>query len=324
MKAILCREFGDLSVLKLEEVADPMPGPDQALVRVRACGINFADSIMAAGKYQNQPELPFIPGSEIAGEVVAAAESAPDFAVGDRVMGLPGKGGYAEYVAVDAGRLTRLPDGLSYEAAASFAVTYGTGHVALAHRARLKPGETLLVHGAAGGVGLTAVELGRIMGARVIATAGGPDKLEIARAAGAEEAIDYLTEDIRERVKALTGGRGADVIYDPVGGDVFDASLRCVAFEGRILVIGFAGGRVQQIPANHVMVKNVDIIGVNRPAYDALAPEVSRRSQEALLEWLARGDIRPLVSRTYPLEQAVAALESVVSRRSTGKVVITP
>jgi NADPH2:quinone reductase len=203
-------------------------------------------------------------------------------------------------------------------------VTYGTSHVSLAHRARLRPGETLLVHGAAGGVGLTAVELGKIMGARVIATAGGPDKLEIARAAGADEAIDYLAEDIRERVKALTGGRGADVIYDPVGGDVFDASLRCVAFEGRILVIGFAGGRVPQIPANHVMVKNVDIIGVNRPAYDLLAPEVSRRSQEELMAWLAEGRIRPLVSKTFPLERAVEGLESVVTRRSTGKVVITP
>ena len=323
MKAIMCREFGDLSVLKFEEVPDPVAGPGQALVRIRACGINFADSIMAAGKYQNQPALPFIPGSEIAGDVVALGEGVDGFAVGDRVMGLTG-GGYAELAAVNADRLTNLPDGLTYEQAASFAVTYGTSHVALAHRARLKPGETLLVHGAAGGVGLTAVELGKIMGARIIATAGGPDKLEIARAAGADEAIDYLAEDIRERVKALTGGRGADVIYDPVGGDVFDASLRCVAFEGRILVIGFAGGRVPQIPANHVMVKNVDIIGVNRPAYDVLAPEVSRRSQEQLLEWLAQGRIAPLVSKTFPLEQAIDGLESVVTRKSTGKVVITP
>ena len=323
MKAIMCREFGDLSVLKLEEVPDPVAGPGQALVRIRACGINFADSIMAAGKYQNQPALPFIPGSEIAGDIVALGEGVGGFAVGDRVMGLTG-GGYAELAAVNVDRLTKLPGGLGYEQAASFAVTYGTSHVALAHRARLQPGETLLVHGAAGGVGLTAVELGKIMGARVIATAGGPDKLEIARAAGADEAIDYLAEDIRERVKALTGGRGADVIYDPAGGDVFDASLRCVAFEGRILVIGFAGGRVPQIPANHVMVKNVDIIGVNRPAYDALAPEVSRRSQEELLGWLAEGRIRPLVSKTFPLERAVEGLESVVTRKSTGKVVITP
>jgi NADPH2:quinone reductase len=324
MRAIMCREHGGLSVLKLEEVPDPVPGPGQALVRIRACGINFADSIMAAGKYQNQPELPFIPGSEIAGDIAALGEGVDGFSVGQRVMGLPGRGGYAELAAVDVKRLSPLPAGLTYEQAASFAVTYGTSHVALAHRARLRPGETLLVHGAAGGVGLTAVELGRIMGARIIATAGGPDKLAIARAAGADETIDYLAEDIRERVKALTGGRGADVVYDPVGGDVFDASLRCVAFEGRILVIGFAGGRVPQIPANHVMVKNVDIIGVNRPAYDALALEVSRRSQDELLRWLAEGRIRPLVSRTFPLERAVEGLESVVTRRSTGKVVITP
>ncbi len=324
MRAIMCREHGDLSVLKLEEVPDPVPGPGQALVRIRACGINFADSIMAAGKYQNQPELPFTPGSEIAGDIVALGEGADGFSIGDRVMGLPGRGGYAELVAVDTARLSPLPETLSYEQAASFAVTYGTSHVSLGHRARLKPGETLLVHGAAGGVGLTAVELGKIMGARVIATAGGPDKLEIARAAGADETIDYLAEDIRERVKALSGGRGADVIYDPVGGDVFDASLRCVAFEGRILVIGFAGGRVPQIPANHVLVKNVDIIGVNRPAYDTLAPEVSRRSQEELMAWLAEGRLKPLVSKTFPLERAVEGLESVVTRKSTGKVVITP
>ena len=324
MKAIMCREHGDLSVLKLEEIPDPVAGPGQALVRIRACGINFADSIMAAGRYQNQPELPFIPGSEIAGDIVALGDGVGDFSVGDRVMGLPGRGGYAELVAVNVNRLTQLPDGLSYEQAASFAVTYGTSHIALGHRARLKPGETLLVHGAAGGVGLTAVELGKIMGARVIATAGGPDKLDIARAAGADEAIDYLAEDIRDRVKALTGGRGADVVYDPVGGDVFDASLRCVAFEGRILIIGFAGGRVPQIPANHVMVKNVDIIGVNRPAYDVLAPDVARRSQEELLRWLAEGRIKPLVSKTFPLERSVEGLESVVTRKSTGKVVITP
>jgi NADPH2:quinone reductase len=324
MKAIMCRAHGDLSVLKLEEIADPVAGPGQALVRIRACGINFADSIMTAGKYQNQPELPFTPGSEIAGDILALGAGVEGFSVGDRVMGLPGRGGYAELAAVNADRLTRLPDGLSYEQAASFAVTYGTSHVALLHRARLEAGETLLVHGAAGGVGLTAVEIGRIVGARIIATAGGPEKLAIARGAGAHETIDTLSEDIRERVKELTGGRGADVVYDPIGGDVFDASLRCVAFEGRILVIGFAGGRVPQIPANHVMVKNVDIIGVNRPSYDTLAPEVSRRSQEQLLGWLAEGKLHPLVSRTFPLERAVEALDSVVTRKSTGKVVITP
>jgi NADPH2:quinone reductase len=324
MKAIMCRAHGDLSVLTLEEIADPVAGPGQALVRIRACGINFADSIMTAGKYQNQPELPFTPGSEIAGDILALGPGVEGFSVGDRVMGLPGRGGYAELAAVNADRLTRLPDGLSYEQAASFAVTYGTSHVALLHRARLQAGETLLVHGAAGGVGLTAVEIGRIVGARIIATAGGPEKLAIARGAGAHETIDYLSEDIRERVKELTGGRGADVVYDPIGGDVFDASLRCVAFEGRILVIGFAGGRVSQIPANHVMVKNVDIIGVNRPSYDTLAPEVSRRSQEQLLGWLAEGKLSPLVSRTFPLERAVEALDSVVTRKSTGMVVITP
>ena len=268
--------------------------------------------------------MPFIPGSEIAGEVSALGRGVTEFEVGDRVMALPGKGGYAEYVCADADRVTTVPDALSLEQAASFAVTYGTSHVALDHRARLQPGETLVVHGAAGGTGLSAVEIGVAMGATVIATAGGPEKLKIPEAAGAAHLIDYRSEDIRDRVKALTDGRGADVIFDPVGGDVFEASLRSIAFEGRILVIGFAGGQVQQIKANHVMVKNVDIIGVNRPAYDGLRPSLVRESNRALLGWLAEGRLKPLVSKTIPLDQAVDGLRAVVSRQTTGKVVITP
>jgi NADPH:quinone reductase len=323
VKALMCREFGDLSVLKMENIASPNPGPGQVKIAMRACGVNFADSLVTAGKYQSQPSLPFTPGFEVAGDVIALGEGVEGFTIGDRVMGMVGLGGYAEELVADVAQLSLLPPTMDYVSAASFAVTYGTSYLALVHRARLQAGEVLLVHGAAGGVGLTAVEIGKQLGARVIATAGGPEKLKIAQAAGAEVLIDYRTEDIRERVKAATNGQGADVIYDPIGGDVFDASLRCVAFEGRILVIGFAGGRIQQIPSNHVMVKNVDIIGLNRGPYEARRPEVTRQAYATLMAWQAAGKISPLVSKTFPLAEAVAAIESVTNRSSTGKVVVT-
>ncbi|MFN3230558.1 MAG: NADPH:quinone oxidoreductase family protein [Alphaproteobacteria bacterium] len=324
MKAFLCREHGDLNQLVLEDIDTPEPGPGEVQIRVRACGINFADSLMVGGTYQATPQLPFVPGTEIAGEITALGEGVSDFDVGDLVMGLPGRGGYGEYLTTNASRVVPVPESLSVEQAASFAITYGTSHVALAYRARLQKGETLVVHGAAGGTGLSAVEVGVAMGATVIATAGGPEKLKIPKAAGATHLIDYRAEDIRTRVKELTGGKGADVIFDPVGGDVFDASLRCIAFEGRILVIGFAGGETQQIKSNHVLVKNVDIIGVNRPAYDQYRPDLVRQSNETLIGWLAEGKIKPLVSKTIPLEDAVNGLRAVINRKTTGKVVITP
>ncbi len=323
MKALMCREFGDLSVLKMEDIATPDPGPGQVKIAMRACGVNFADSLVTAGKYQSQPSLPFTPGFEVAGDVTALGEGVTNFSIGDRVMGMAGSGGYAEELVADVRQLSPLPDMMDYVSAASFAVTYGTSYLALVHRAKLRAGEVLLVHGAAGGVGLTAVEIGKQLGATIIASAGGPEKLKIAQAAGAEFLIDYRTEDIRERVKEFTDGRGADVIYDPIGGDVFDASLRCVNFEGRILVIGFAGGTIQQIRSNHVMVKNVDIIGFNRGPYEEKHPDVTREAYGTLMEWLSRGKIQPFVSKTYPLSEAVAAIESVTNRSSTGKVVVT-
>jgi len=323
VKALMCREFGDLSVLKMEDVPAPNPGPGQVKLAMRACGVNFADSLLTAGKYQSQPNPPFTPGFEVAGDVIGVGDGVEGFALGDRVMGMVGQGGYAEELVADVAQLSLLPETMDYVSAASFAVTYGTSYLALAHRARLQAGEVLLVHGAAGGVGLTAVEIGKQLGATIIATAGGPEKLKIAQAAGAKYLIDYRTEDIREQVKAVTDGQGADVIYDPIGGDVFDASLRCVNFEGRILVIGFAGGRIQQIPSNHVMVKNVDIIGVNRGPYEEKRPEVTRQAYATLMQWLAEGKIQPFVSKTYGLVDAVVAIESVTNRSSTGKVVVT-
>lgn len=324
MKAVVCRELGDLSALSLESIEAPEPGPGEVKLRVRACGINFADSLMVAGKYQRKVEPPFVPGFEISGDVLALGDGVDDFSIGDRVMGLVPAGGYAEEVVAPAGALSQLPASMDYDVAASFAVAYGTGHIALARRSRLQKGEVLVVHGAAGGTGLAAVEIGKALGATVIATAGGAEKLAVARAAGADHLIDYRSEDIRTRVKDLTDGRGADVIYDPVGGDVFDASLRCIAFEGRILVIGFAGGRIQQIPSNHLLVKNVDIIGVNRGGYDELQPAFMRASYEALMALFEEGRLKPLVSETCRLADAVNRLEAVVNRKTVGKIIINP
>ena len=323
MKAIVCRELTGMDGLTVEEIPAPGLAAGQVRVRVRACGVNFADSLITRGQYQVQPPPPFSPGFEVAGEVLEAGEGAEGFAVGDRVIAITPHGGYAEQVVANVNRCVAMPAAMPWEHGAAFPVVFGTSHVALWHRARLRAGETLVVHGASGGVGLTAVAIGRQLGATVIATASGPEKLEVARQHGADHLIDTRHEDVRERIKDLTGGRGADVVYDPVGGDLFTASLRSIAFEGRILVIGFAGGTVPQIPANHLLVKNVDVIGLNWPAYADLNPQVMIESFRILIGWYLQGAIQPHISATYPLEQAVEALRCVVARKSTGKVVIT-
>lgn len=324
MRAIVCHELTGPEGLRLEELPPPHAGPQQLLLRVHACGVNFADSLITRGEYQRQPPLPFIPGFEVAGEVIGLGPGVTGFAVGDRVIAVTSHGGYAEQVAVDVGRCVPMPASMRWNDGAAFPVVFGTSHVALCHRARLRPGETLVVHGAAGGVGLTAVAIGAHLGATVIATANGSDKLEVARQHGAHFGIDTGCEDVRARIKALTGGRGADVVYDPVGGELFAASLRSIAFEGRILVIGFASRTVPQIPANHLLVKNVDVIGVNWPAYAELNPLVMTQSLHELLQWVQAGAIRPHVSSTYPLERTVEGMQQVVARRSTGKVVVVP
>ncbi len=322
MKAIVCHELNGPAALRLEEVAEPRPAPGQVRVRVRACGINFADSLITRGQYQVQPEPPFSPGFEVAGDILELGEGVTQFAVGEHIIAMAPHGGYAEQVVAPASRCVAMPADMPYEHGAAFPVVFGTSHIALWHRARLQAGEMLVVHGASGGVGLTAVAIGKQLGATVIATASSPEKLEVARQHGADHLLNTSHEDIRLRIKALTGGRGADVIYDPVGGDLFTASLRSIAFEGRILVIGFAGGTVPQIPANHLLVKNVDVIGLNWPAYAERHPAVMTESFQILLEWYLAGAIQPYVSEVYPLEQAVDALNHVVSRKSTGKVVI--
>ena len=323
MKALLCTTWGGPDALTIGELPSPTPGPGEILIGIRACGLNFADTLMIQGKYQERPDFPFSPGLEIAGEVLEIASGVDDFAPGDRVIALCGHGGLAQRVVVAAGNAVRLPHGMNFETAAGFAVVYGTAHVALERRARLQPGEVLLVHGAAGGVGLAAVEVGRRMGATVIATASSAEKLALAEAHGAEHGINYAEENFRDRVKELTDGRGADVIFDPVGGEVFNQSMRCINWEGRILVIGFASGVIPELPVNLTLVKNMSVVGVYWGAYRKRDSAVLQQSWQQLLEWYAEGALSPHISATYPLEQTPAALASLMQRRATGKVVIT-
>jgi NADPH2:quinone reductase len=307
------------------EIPDPEPGPGQVLERVHAVACTVPDILMCQGRYQEKPEPPFTPGMEIAGEVVAAGEGAKA-RVGDRVLGTPpmGRGGYAELAVLDADSTLPWPGGMSAGQAAGMFVTYQTGICALEHRAKLQAGETLLVHAAAGGVGSAAVQLGKALGARVIGTAGGADKCAVARDMGADDVVDYATEDLVTRVKELTDGRGADVIYDPIGGDVFDASRRLVAFEGRILVIGFVAGRFAEAPTNHVLIKNYAVVGVHWAFYRRMAPEWIPRWQGRLNDLWVAGRIAPLVGAELPLREAPEALRRLGSRGTTGKVVLVP
>jgi NADPH2:quinone reductase len=322
MRAILCTTFGGLDTLRLADLPEPDLMAGGIRIAVEAAGLNFADTLMIAGKYQDKTAPPFVPGLEIAGTVLEVAPGVQSCRPGDRVMAFLDRGGFAEQAVAREHDVLVLPDGIGFAAAAGFAISYGTSHFGLVDRARLQPGDTLLVHGAASGVGLTAVEVGAALGATVIATASGADRLSIAESRGARHLIDYRNEDIRERVKALTGGRGADVVYDPVGGAVFDASLRCTAPEGRILVVGFASGDVPQIPANHLLVKNVSVIGYWFGAYRTLAPDRLRASLQECLRLAEDGRLRPLVSAEYALEDAVAALQALKDRKVTGKIVL--
>ena len=304
----------------LVELPLPEPAEGEIRVRIRACGLNFADLLMQKGTYQDTPPAPFTQGMEIAGEVDALGAGVTHLEVGDRIAVYSGQGGLAEYGVFPAERAVKMPDSMSYEHAAALQIAYGTSHIALEHRAHLQPGETLLVTGAAGGVGLTAVEIGKLMGARVIAHARGADRLAVAKAAGADVLIDD-SEDLRARVKELGG---ADVVYDAIGGDVFKAAFRATNPEGRLLPIGFAGGEVPQIPANHLLVKNLTVIGFYIGGYLTFRPEVVRNSFEALMGWYVDGRLKPHVSHVLPLEQVAEGLQLLRDRKSTGKVVITP
>ncbi len=318
MRAFRVRDTGASAQIDSLPVPDPSPG--KIRVKIAACGLNFADLLMQKGTYQDTPEPPFTLGMEVAGTVDALGDGVEGMSIGDRVAVFGGSGGLAEYGCFDATRAVGLPDAMPFEDAAAFQIAYGTSHVALDHRARLQPSETLLVLGAAGGVGLTAVEIGKLMGATVIACARGADKLAIAQQAGADHLIEAETADIRAEVKALGG---ADVVYDPVGGTQFTAAMRACKPEARLLTIGFASGEVPQVPANHLLVKNLSVIGLYWGGYLKFRPDVITDSFRTLFGWYAAGRLKPHVSHTLPLERAGEGMELLRSRASTGKVVIT-
>ncbi len=322
MKALVCRQYGPPESLVFEELPTPEVGPGQIRIRVHACGVNFPDTLIIEGKYQFKPEPPFAPGGEVAGIVDALGEGVTGFQTGDRVMALTGWGGYAEEVVVDADRVQALPDSMDFETGASFAMTYGTSIHALIQRGQLKEGETLLVLGAGGGVGLAAVELGKVLGARVIAAAGSAEKLAIAQAYGADELINYREESLKDRVKELTEGRGADVIYDAVGGDAFDDALRCINWNGRLLVVGFASGRIPTPPANLPLLKGCSIVGVFWGRFRQEEPEANRQNFETLFQWHRDGRLKPHISHRLPLAEGARAMRILTNREAIGKVVL--
>ncbi|MBE0550087.1 MAG: NADPH:quinone oxidoreductase family protein [Rubrivivax sp.] len=322
MRAVLCKAYGPPESLVVEERPTPAPGPGQARVAVHACGVNFPDTLIIQGNYQFKPELPFSPGGEVAGVIQALGEGVTGFAVGDRVIAATTWGGYAEEVVAEAPRLIPMPATMDFRTAAAFTLTYGTSHHALKDRAQLRPGETLLVLGAAGGVGLAAVELGKAMGARVIAAASSDDKLALCTAHGADATINYQTEDLRARIKALTGGRGIDVVYDPVGGDLSEPALRSMAWNGRFLVVGFAAGRIPSLPLNLPLLKGCAIVGVFWGAFTRHEPARNAANLQELLQWWQQGRLRPHVSAVYPLERAADALNDLLQRRVQGKAVL--
>lgn len=324
MKAVLCKAFGPPESLVVEEIAAPTPGRGQVVIQVAASGVNFPDTLIIEGKYQFKPPLPFSPGSEVAGVVMAIGEGVAGVRVDDRVMAVPGWGGFAEEIAVDAERLVPIPASMDFATAAAFVMAYGTAHYALKDRGRLLPGQTLLVLGAAGGVGLAAVEVGAALGARVIAAASSDEKLTLCRAHGASEGINYAAQDLRERVRALTGGEGVDVVFDPVGGSYAEPALRSLGWDGRYLVIGFTAGEIPRIPLNLPLLKSSSIVGVFWGAFTLRDPRRSLEYLQELLGWFEAGKIKPHVSASYPLERATDALNDLLARRAVGKIVLVP
>jgi NADPH2:quinone reductase len=323
MRAVICRTLDGPAALTYGEMPRPTMGLKQVRIAVKAAGVNFADTLIVQGRYQVKPELPFIPGLEAAGTVIEVGPEARGFKVGDRVMAALGIGAFAEEVVCNGGGVYPMPAGMDFVNAAGFPIVYGTAQAALARRANLRSGETLLVLGAAGGVGVAAVECGKAMGATVIAAARGADKLEVARRHGADHVVDYASEDLRERIKTITQGRGIDVIFDPVGGDISDAAFRSLRWEGRIVIVGFAAGRIQQIPANLLLVKNIAAVGLFWGEYRNRDPALVRAWFDTLAQWYTAGKIKPHVSHVLPAEKAGEAMEMLSQRKSTGKIVLT-
>lgn len=319
MKAYICRDWGNADTLEFGELPSPQLSKGQVRLAVKAVGMNFADTLMIEGKYQVRPDRPFVPGSEVSGEVIEVGEGVEDFSVGDRVMGL-GLGALAEEAVLPATNLFPIADSMSWEQAAGFPVAYGTSHVALTRRANLQKGEKLLVLGASGGVGLTAVEIGKKMGAEVIACASTDEKLAVTKEHGADHLINYSKGDLKDQVKALGG---ADVVYDAVGGEAFDAALRCVNWEGRIIVVGFASGTIPQIPANRLLLKSVSVTGIFWGAYREHNPVVISDSQKELMQWFVDGALNPHISKVVPFAQAPDAFKALTGRTATGKVIVS-
>ena len=323
MKAVLCKAYGPPSSLVVEEVPDLSPGPGQVLVQVHAAGVNFPDTLIIQGKYQFKPDLPFSPGAEVAGIVKSVGEGVKDVRAGDRGIAATTWGGYAQQVLAQAERVIPMPEGMPFETAAAFLIAYGTSHHALKDRGELKPGETVLVLGAAGGVGLAAVEIAKAMGARVIAAASSDDKLAVCREHGADATINYATENLRDRIKSLTDGRGVDVVYDPVGGELSEPALRSMAWRGRFLVVGFAAGTIPSLPLNLTLLKGCSIVGVFWGAFVRSEPGRNAADLRELVGWLREGRLRPRISGVYPLERCAEALQQVMDRKATGKFVLT-
>ena len=322
MKSWRVSEWCDPEQMKLEDVPLPDPGPGELRIKNHAAALNFYDILMIQGKYQVKPPLPFTPGSEVAGHIDAIGPGVAGFSIGDRVQAMASGGGFAEYSIALADKSFRIPDTMSFSEAAAMIVIYQTSYFALKHRTRVRAGEWLLVHAAAGGVGLSAMQIGKAIGARIIATAGSAEKLDFCLSQGAEHAFDYGDESWVAEVKKVTGGRGADVVYDPVGGDVFDLSSKCIAPEGRLLVIGFAGGRIPSIAANRILLKNISVIGCYWGGHLEHHPQFMHEAQAELFAMYDAGQIKPIVSRTYPLSEAVAALRALAGRKTHGKVVL--
>jgi NADPH2:quinone reductase len=324
MKAIVCTAWGQPEDLVLEELADLVPGPGEVAVGVKAAGVNFPDVLTVQGKYQFRPELPFTPGNEFAGVVLAVGPGVTSVAAGDRVIGFTRTGAFAEQVLAPAEALMPMPPGMDFDTAAAITLTYGTSHHAVADRAALQPGETMLVLGAAGGVGLAAIEIGKALGARVIAAASSAEKLAVCKAHGADVLINYETDDLREALKAATGGKGPDVIYDPVGGPYSEPAFRSIAWRGRHLVIGFAAGDIPKLPWNLMLLKGASVVGVFWGEFVKREPKANLAAMRQLLGWMAEGKLRPLVSARYALADTPQALLDMAARKVTGKVVIVP
>ena len=325
MKALVCEQYGPVEDLKYREFPDPVAAPGQVLVRVKAIGVNFPDGLLVEGKYQARPQCPFAPGSEISGEIIALGDGVSEFAPGDRVLALTTSfGAYAEKIALPATAVYRMPASMDFESGAALLAATGTAHHGLRQRGRLQAGETLVVLGAAGGTGIAAVQIGKAIGARVIAVCSSEEKLAFAKSQGADDGINYSAQDLNKAIKALTDGRGADVVYDAVGGDAFDACSRAMAWNGRLLIVGFASGRIPELPVNLTLVKGYSVVGVFWGQFTLNEPQAHAANMRELFQWCEAGKVRPIVDRSYKLADGIEAIKYVTGRNVMGKVVITP